>query len=170
MLDAIKNRRSIRFFRKDPIDENILMDIIKAGFSAPSAHNNKGWHLVCVKNKDLLFQISSIHRWSKMVKDIPALLVVCYDGSDLEDFWIEDSSAFMENMLIQATEYGIGNCWLGARGTEAGGFMLENKIREILSIPSEIKILGMCALGYTAKEFNFTKEINIEERLHFDRF
>lgn len=166
MLDAIKNRRSIRFMRKDEIPEHILEDIIHAGFMAPSGHNNKGWHVYYTTDREKLSELSKMHKWSKFVANAGAVVCVCYDTEELEDFWIEDSSAFMENMLIQATDYGLGSCWIGVRGIEIDGIKVADQVRDILSCDAKYKILSLCILGKTAKSFNFTKEINLEERIH----
>lgn len=166
MLDAIKNRRSIRFMRKEEIPQNILDDIIKAGFCAPSGHNNKGWQVYYTTDRDRLEEISKMHKWAKFAANAGSVICVCYDTSELEDFWVEDCSAFMENMLIQATEYGLGSCWIGVRGIEIDGVKVEDRVREIFKIDPDYRILSLCIIGKTAKSFNFTKEINIEERIH----
>ena len=166
MLDAIKNRRSIRFMRKDKIDPEILNDIIAAGFQAPSGHNTKGWHVYVTENEETLNNLSEIHSWAKFVKNAGAVVCVCYDTSELGDFWVEDSSAFMENMLIQATEYGLGSCWIGVRGIEINGKVMDAEVRKILNVDPKYKILSLCILGKTAKTFNFSKEIDLKERIH----
>jgi len=166
MLDAIKNRHSIRFMRKEPIDDSIIQEIINAGFHAPSAHNNKGWHAYFTRNDEVLTNLSQMHSWSKSIRNSSCVVAVCYDTKDLEEFWIEDCSAFMENMLLQATELNIGNWWIGVRGVVLNNCDVEKKVREIMNIPDNIKILGLCVLGKIAKDINFSKKINVEERIH----
>ena len=170
MLDAIRNRKSVRFFKNDSVDRAVIDDIVAAGFHAPSGHNNKGWHAIIVDDKEVLEELSKMHKWSKMIKNAPYLIVVCYDTSDLGTFWVEDSSAFMENMLIQATAYNLGSCWIGVHGLIVDDLIVEEKIRDTFDIPLGIEILGMCCIGYTAKEFNFSKELDIKERLHNNKF
>ena len=109
MIDAIKNRRSIRFMKKDPIDEDVINDIIAAGFCAPSGHNNKGWHVYYTTLDDKLTELSQMHKWAKFIRNSACAVCVAYDTSELGDFWVEDCAAFMENMLIQSTEYGLGS-------------------------------------------------------------
>lgn len=166
MLDAIKNRRSVRFMKKEPISDEILNDIIDAGFQAPSGHNNKGWHVYYTTEDNKLEEISRMHKWAKFAKNAGAVVCVCYDVSEMENFWVEDSSAFMENMLIQATDYGLGSCWIGVRGIETDGVKAEDTVRKVFGVDPEYKILSLCIIGKTAKTFNFTKEINTEERKH----
>ena len=166
MLDAIKNRRSIRFMTGEKIEEEIIDDIIRAGFQAPSGHNNKGWHVFWTNDSSKLTDVSQMHKWARFAAKAGAVVCVAYDTSELADFWVEDSSAFMENMLIQATEYGLGSCWIGVRGIEIDGVKVEDRVREIFGIDPKLKILSLCIIGHTAKKFNFTKELNLAERIH----
>jgi nitroreductase len=43
-------------------------------------------------------------------------------------------------MILEATELGLGTCWLGAFD--------EGKVKEILSIPEDIRVPAMFTLGY----------------------
>ena len=162
MLDAIKNRKSIRFMRREEIKPEILNDIIEAGFHAPSGHNNKGWEIYYTTDENKLNELSQMHQWTKFVAKASAVICVAYDISDMEAFWVEDCSAFMENMLIQATEYGIGSCWIGVRGIEN----TEETVKNILKINPNYRVLSLCILGKTAKTFNFSKQIDIKSRIH----
>jgi len=166
MLDAIKNRKSIRFMKKEPISEEVINEIISAGFHAPSGHNNKGWHVYVTCDDQKLMSISKIHKWTKFVNGASCAICVCYDISDMEDFWIEDCAAFMENMLLQATEEGLGSCWIGVRGIEVGGIVMEDEVRKIFEVNSSFKILSLCILGKVANSFNFSKKIDISKRIH----
>ncbi len=166
MLDAIKNRRSIRFMKKETIPEKTLNEIISAGFHAPSGHNNKGWHVYVTENEEKLKTLSKLHKWTRFVSNSSAVICVCYDTSELEDFWIEDCAAFMENMLLQATEEGLGSCWIGVRGIEVGGIVMEDEVRKIFEVNSSFKILSLCILGKVANSFNFSKKIDISKRIH----
>ena len=43
---------------------------------------------------------------------------------------------------------------------------MEQRVKEILNVDDKYKVLSLCIIGKTAKTFNFTKEINIAERIH----
>ena len=61
VLQAIFTRRSIRKFTGAPISEEDMATLLKAGFSAPSAHNMQPWHFVVVKNPATLEYIAEMH-------------------------------------------------------------------------------------------------------------
>lgn len=55
-----------------------------------------------------------------------------------------DLSITVSFMILEATEQGIGTCWLGAYD--------EEKIRNILQIPERIRVPAMFTLGYADED------------------
>lgn len=53
LKEAIKTRRSIRGFRKDPVPQEILAEIIKTSLRAPSALNTQPWDIAVVTGAPL---------------------------------------------------------------------------------------------------------------------
>lgn len=60
LMEAVRNRRSIRKFKPDPVNENDLREIIEAATLAPNAENNQMWHFVAVTNRALIEKIGDI--------------------------------------------------------------------------------------------------------------
>ena len=50
-IESIKNRRSIRKFKHEPIDHLIIEQIISAGILAPSAKNRQPWKFIVFTGK-----------------------------------------------------------------------------------------------------------------------
>ncbi|MGB9660170.1 MAG: nitroreductase family protein [Nitrososphaerales archaeon] len=53
LLEAIKNRRSIRKYRKGPIPEVLILEILEAGRWAPSAGNSQPWNFILLKDEQV---------------------------------------------------------------------------------------------------------------------
>jgi len=53
VLKAIKNRRTIRRFKPNPIDEEMLQMILEAGRWAPSFSNLQPWRFIVIKDQGL---------------------------------------------------------------------------------------------------------------------
>ncbi len=51
-----------------------------------------------------------------------------------------DATVAMENMVIAAWALGIGSCWIVACN--------EQKVKELLTIPDEWKVVALITLGY----------------------
>ncbi|MDD5476000.1 MAG: nitroreductase [Syntrophales bacterium] len=48
MLDAIRNRKSVRGFKSDPVPKSVIKEILEAASRAPSAVNNQPWEFFVV--------------------------------------------------------------------------------------------------------------------------
>lgn len=163
MLPAIRNRRSIRFYKDDPVSDADIEEVLAAGFCAPSGHASAAWHVVVVKDQAAKDALAGIHQWSKILARVPVVIVVCVDRGEA-DLWIEDGSAFMENMLIQATEMGLGTCWVMMRETE------EDTVHRALGLPANLAVVGGTPLGYPARHPGPHEPKLPEGRVHYDSF
>jgi len=52
LLDIIKQRRSVRKFNPEPVDDKIIQQIIEAASMAPSATNSQNWRFIAVKSEE----------------------------------------------------------------------------------------------------------------------
>lgn len=163
MLEAIKNRRSVRAYKDDPVSDADIEEILRAGFCAPSGHAASAWHVVVVRDQAVKDAIAEVHQYSKILARAPVAIVVCVDRTEA-DLWIEDGSAFMENMLIQATEIGLGTCWVMLRETE------NEIVHKALGLPANLAVLGATPLGYAARYPGAHEPKLPEGRVHYDRF
>lgn len=163
MLEAIRNRRSVRFYKDDPVSDADIEEVLKAGFCAPSGHAASAWHVVVVRDQAVKDALAEVHQWSKILARAPVVIVVCVDRSKTE-LWIEDGSAFMENMLIQATAMGLGTCWVMLREEEDG------IIHKALNLPANLAVVAGTPLGVPARYPGPHDGAIPPGRVHRDRF
>lgn len=149
-MEAILSRRSIRKYTHEPVAENLIEDILKAGMNAPSAGNEQPWHFVLIDDRSVLNEISKLHPYAKMLSEAPLALLVCGDESreKFRDFWVQDCSAATENMLLAAHALGLGAVWLGIFPAEK---QVEG-VRRLLNIPGHVIPFSIISLGYPAEE------------------
>jgi len=152
MLKAIAERYSCRAYSDKPVSEADIDTIVEAGMKAPSGMNLRPWHIVVVTDPDTRAKLSETHQWSFFCAQSPVVFAVCGDDEASDHWWCEDCAAVIENMLIQAADLGLGTCWIGIRGSDSRGFDREDYIRAVLDIPDEIRVSGLIACGYAAKE------------------
>ena len=50
VLENIYARRSVRNYKPDPVPDEVLLEIIKAGIYAPTARNQQLWRFVVITN------------------------------------------------------------------------------------------------------------------------
>ncbi|MCL2672063.1 MAG: nitroreductase family protein [Clostridiales bacterium] len=79
------------------------------------------------------------------------------------DIWAHHSiAAAMENLILAAVAEGLGTCWLGTPGWQAG------TIRELLHIPAHVEILALSPIGYPDEAPRARPRMAVEEVTHFN--
>ena len=148
MLDAIKNRRSIRKYKSKPVPSEMVEEILQAGFYAPTGRGVKPWHFVVVDDPAVLQEIMKIHPYMGMLKTAPMAIIVCGDTALSSDLWTADCAAATENILLQAYELGLGTCWCGI---EPNASRME-AFSKLLGLPENVKAYSGIAVGFPDEE------------------
>lgn len=158
-MSIVTNRRSIRRYTENRVDEKDVMEILKAGMSAPSAHNQQPWHFVVIDNREIMEEIMAVHPHSKMLAGAPICILVCGDLSNMKapEYLSQDCSAAVMNMLIRITELGLGGVWLGIHPNTHR----ENGIRKVVKLPSQIVPFALISLGHPAEEIGPSNRFDV---------
>ena len=153
-MDVIMKRASIRKYLPDPVSEEDIDGMIRAGMAAPSAHNRQPWHFIIITERTLLEAIPNIHPYTRMLLTAPTAIVVCGTHKELEEnpFMPQDLAAATQNILLEATDRGLGSCWCGVYPKES----LQNALSELLGLPKAVVPFSIIALGKPAE----TKKTN----------
>lgn len=149
-MNAIFKRRSIRKYTEIKVSEELIEQILRAGMAAPSAGNERPWHFVVIDDKDVLNQIPKFHPYSNMLKEASCAIVVCGDTAlqRFDGYWVQDCSAATQNMLIMATELGLGSVWLGVYPNKER----VKPLKQLLNLPESVIPLSIISIGYPAEE------------------
>jgi len=149
-IQEIVNRRSVRSYRSDAVTEAQIEQVIRAAMAAPSAGNQQPWEFIILTDRDLLVKITEVHPYAKMLLEAPAAIVVCGNMSreKHKDFWIQDCSAAVQNMLLEATHHGLGSVWLGVypRQDRIDG------LKKMFKLPESVIPFAVVALGYAREQ------------------
>ena len=119
--------------------------------AAPSACNKKPWAFYVITNEEVLEKLRTSSRYTGYKS--PLNIIVCGDKSKSlsdkpNDFWIQDVSSAIENILIEAVELDLGTCWCGLYPMDHA---VEN-VKNILDMPENLIPLGLIHIGYPAEE------------------
>ena len=71
---VIKDRRSIRSYKPDPVSEDVIRDILDCGRLAPTARNVQPWLLGAVTDAGLRGTLADMTEYGKFIADSP----VCF--------------------------------------------------------------------------------------------
>lgn len=145
-IDHILDRRSIRRFTDQKIDEASLETLLRAAMYAPSAVNRQPWHFVVIDRWDMMERIMEIHPHARMLQTASHAVVVCGDLQLQHDdgYWVVDCGAATQNLLLAAQALGLGSCWVGIHPREER----RTAFSRLLSLPSHVLPFALVALGY----------------------
>jgi len=158
LLDLIRQRRSVRDFRDQPVEREKIMACLEAARLAPSACNSQPWKFIVIddpKLKDKLSQVAftGIYAINTFCKKAPVIVAVISEKGKFiariggmfrgTRYYLIDIGIAIEHFVLQAEELGLGTCWIG--------WFNERAVKSILNIPQYKKIDILIALGYYDK-------------------
>jgi len=187
VFEAIRNRRSIRHYRTDPIDDKTMEAILEAAHWAPSWGNIQCWRFIVIRDPkiksgiaDTLMKIRIDNEWvenaaAKAIKQAPVLVVLCAekgkagyhpDGTpitDKGDYWFMfDIALAMENLVLAAHALGLGTVIVG--GFDAG------KAAQVLSVPAGYCVVTMTPLGVPDRKGQVSPRRQLSEVLYREKY
>lgn len=168
VLNNIMSRTSVRFYEETPIEDAKIEMLLKAAMAAPTAGNKQPWKFVVIRDKDILHSISANLNTMKMAENAPLAIVVCGDLDntflgDGRDYWVQDTSAATENLLLAAHASGLGAVWCGI-------YPMPERIeflQQLLHLPGNIVPLNVIPIGYPA-DTQPAKDKWKPENIHYD--
>ena len=163
-LEAIHNRRSIRKYTDQPVSDDLIEKILRAGMMAPSAGNQQPWQFIVIRDRKKLEEISARHPYADMAKSAQVGIVVCGDmklAARHNPFWVQDVSACTENMLLTIHDLGLGGVWISS-------YPIENRIKlfcDVCLLPDHVIPLAFIPIGYPAEKIR-TQDRFKKDRIH----
>lgn len=160
VLTAIKERRSIRKYKKEPIREEQLQAILEAAAYAPTGQGMQSPVMVAVTDPETVRELSRLNARvlgtdNDPFYGAPAVVVVLADSE--RGTCVEDGSLVMGTLMLAAHSVGVDSCWI-------------HRAREVFESPEGKELLkkwglsekyigiGNCILGYRDCEYPKAKE------------
>jgi len=176
-LELCQQRRSIRKYTAQPVEQEKIDYILKCALMSPSSKRTNPWEFWVIKNEELRikngeaqnskFKIQNLAACktygAQMFDTAMAAIVVAVDSS-LTDTWQADGAIAAQNMLLAAEEQGLGACWCQIYNRDES----EQMVRELCGIPENLNVLCVISLGYKDEE---RKQYDLEklkyEKIHY---
>lgn len=148
LMEMMKNRRSVRKYTQERIEDEKIEKIVQAGLLSASGRGIRPWEFIVVRDKEMLRKMSECRNGAaKMLEGADCAVVVIADA-EKTDVWTEDCSIAMANMHLMADVMGVGSCWIQGRLREApDGRSTEEYLRELLKYPKDYKLEAILSLG-----------------------
>ena len=147
LQDVLQSRRSIRKYTEEPVSKEEIDLLMHAAMSGPSACNKTPWEFYVIADETVLEKLRNASRYSKIYA--PLAIVVCGSlsralPSQLAPYWIQDCSAATENILLAATDLGLGTVWCGIHPQKRA----EERVREALGLTEKQIPLNIIYVGH----------------------
>jgi len=98
-----------------------------------------------LKSEEVRRNVAEATTYGKFLANAPIGIVVVIDP-ELSRHAVEDGAIATMNMLLEAHSLGLGACWIGAYNSS-----YEERIKEILKIPRNKRVLSIISIGYPAE-------------------
>jgi nitroreductase len=159
VLEAIRQRRTVRKYKNEPVHEQDMEKLLEAARLAPSGMNLQPWELVVVTKPDQKFLLMEACNNQPYVAEAGA--VICGIDDPKAKWASVDLALAMENMVLEATELGLGCCFIGA--------FSEIKVKKVLCIPEDRHVVMLLTVGIPDEKPGPAPKKPLKKLAHWER-
>ncbi len=150
---VLYQRRTIRRFKKESIQLDVLKKLIDLARLAPASANIQSLNYIIVKDTAMRAKLFPLARWAAHLPkgertpkegERPMAYIIVLSNTEIKKNAQYDIGAAVENILLGAVNAGLGGCWMGS--------IDRDKIRELFNIPEKFEITHLISLGFPAEE------------------
>lgn len=155
------NRYSVRNFTNQPVENEKIELILETARKAPSAVNFQPYKMYVVQSAEKLNAVKSCYHRT-WIKSAPMVVVVVGSkgmawkrAQDMKDYTDIDAAILIDHIMLQATDLGLGTCWVCNFDIDA--------LREVLGLDYNQEPIAIIPIGYSASD-----EIPVKKRKGLD--
>lgn len=161
--EVMLKRRSVREYTSKKVSDEQIKSMLEAAMAAPTAMNSQPWEFYVVSDENKVQELKDVHEYYDYNSSL--IIVVCANKDNFikayPDFFIQDCSSAITNMLNEATNLGLGTVWCGV-------YPLEDRMQDIakvLELKDHILPFALIHVGYPSKEPVSRTQYN-ESKIH----
>jgi len=145
LIEAIRNRRSIRDYQDTPVPEDKLARVLEAARLSPSARNSQDRSFIVVRGREQRGRLAEAAGHQRHLAEAPVVIAAVgtkpeYHMPNGVPAYAVDMGIALDHMTLVAVEEGLGTCWIG-------GFDQETA-RTALGVPDRYVIAALLTLGF----------------------
>lgn len=166
VMQCVSERRSVRAYQAKVVPDEALAELLDAARLAPSASNRQDWRFVVTRDPGQVKRVAEA-AGQAFIGTAPVVIA----GVSLNPHRVMscgvpvypvDLAIAMTNITLVAVAWGLGTCWIGAFD--------QDKVRRVLGIPAEFKVVELMPLGYPADQPPRKQRKPLQEVVSYDRF
>jgi F420 biosynthesis protein FbiB-like protein len=180
VLDAIRQRRSIRRFRREAVPRETIQRVLEAAIWAPSAHNRQPWRFAVVESQsqkeflaremgkrlrsDLradsvpegVIELDAGRSYAR-ITSAPVLIALCLSMDDMDTYPDVKRGRAEYLMAVQSAAMAGQNLLLAAHEAGLGACWMcaplfcPDVVRDALDLPDDWQPQALLTLGYPAE-------------------
>lgn len=171
LFQAIRERRSIRKFKPEAVDEEKLQQVFSAAQLAPSWANTQVTRFYLISDPEILQLVADCIAQGNpsyvACHEVPHIIVVAAkkgvsgfkkgEPSTVKgDSWyMFDAGLACQNLSLAAHALGLGTVHVGVVDTD--------QVHKILNLPPEIEVIELIPIGYPDQESKMPRRIELDE-------
>ncbi len=198
--EAMTTQRAVRRLLPDPVDDDLVLELIGLAVRAPSAENHQNWDFVVVRDPAVKHQLARLNRqaWSigKRVarrkvrtdwrmegvidaiqwqadhfEETPVVIVACLRGMRLSRLLHVGAASYYGSIFPA-----VQNLLLAARAAGLGATLTTMPLwstglaRRTLGLPSDVTPCAVVPIGWPRGHHGPTTRRPAEEVVHLDRY
>ena len=158
LMELIQSRESCRHYSDRQPERDKLVRCLEAARLSPSACNTQPWHLTLVCEDRALVRATAEclqdETMNRFTDEAPAFAVI----SEIPVSLSQRVAAKFQNQTFAQTDIGLMTAHFCLKATEEGlstcilGYMYEDRLKKLLSLPEEWTPRIVIAIGYAADE------------------
>ena len=170
IVECIEGRTSVRVFKPDPVDDDVVQEGLRLANLAPSAGNLQARDFMVVRDASVKKALMLAAFSQEFVRTVPVVVVFCanlerighYGQRGKELYCLQDVAAAVENFSLYLHSKGLGSVWVGAFD--------EAKAAVALGTPEHVRPVAIVPVGYPAERGLRRKRLPSDQLVHRDRW
>ena len=142
-MNEIFHRVSIRKYKKQPVEKEKILQILKAAMQAPSACNQQPWEFYVVTDPEKIQKLSQTTPYAGCAAGAPVVIVPVYRKENLPALPMVSIDMWLETDAL-----GLGGVCIGVSPIQEW----MDQIHQILELPEDVAVFSLFALGYPNEE------------------
>lgn len=182
LSNILTGRRTIRKYSTEPVDDELLNDLLSKGCRASTTGNMQLYSIIISRKEEKKRELAPYHFNQKMVTEAPVVLTFCADFNRFNrwcrlrnadpgyDNFLSFFTAAIDVLLVAQTvciaaeSKGMGICYLGTTTYTA------NKIIEVLKLPKGVVPVTTVTLGWPSENPDQSDRLPLEAVIHQEHY
>lgn len=182
IIEHLLSHRSIRKYKDQKIEKQLLNKIIEAGIRTSNTGNMQIYSIIVTQDEEKRKELAKFHFNQQMVIDAPVVLTICADvnrfhkwcelrnaGTAYDNFlWFLtgtiDATIVTQNICVAAESEGLGICYLGTVNYNTP------EISEFLNIPRGVVPVTTITIGYPDESPEQNERLPLDGVVHYEAY